>query len=41
MIPVKLQASIFQPGITTKAAGQGMGLFIVGARFRNGAEISV
>lgn len=29
MIPVKLQASIFQPGITTKAAGHGMGLFIV------------
>ena len=29
MIPVKLQASIFQPGITTKALGYGMGLFIV------------
>lgn len=29
MIPVKLQASIFQPGITTKSAGHGMGLFIV------------
>ena len=29
MIQVKLQASIFQPGITTKAAGHGMGLFIV------------
>ena len=29
MSPVKLQASIFQPGITTKAAGHGMGLFIV------------
>lgn len=29
MIPLKLQASIFQPGITTKAAGHGMGLYIV------------
>ena len=29
MIPVKLQASVLQPGITTKAAGHGMGLFIV------------
>ena len=29
MIPLKLQGSIFQPGITTKAAGHGMGLYIV------------
>ena len=29
MIPVKLQGTIFQPGITTKASGHGMGLYIV------------
>ena len=29
MIPAKLQGSIFQPGITTKSAGHGMGLYIV------------
>ena len=29
MIPVKSWQSIFQPGITTKAAGHGMGLYIV------------
>lgn len=29
MIPLKSQQSIFMPGITTKAAGHGMGLFIV------------
>lgn len=29
MIPLKSQQSIFLPGITTKAAGHGMGLFIV------------
>lgn len=29
MIPAKLQATIFQPGITTKSSGHGMGLFIV------------
>lgn len=29
MIPLRSQTSIFQPGITTKAAGHGMGLFIV------------
>ena len=29
MIPVKLQRTIFQAGITTKATGHGMGLYIV------------
>ena len=29
MIPLKSQQTIFMPGITTKAAGHGMGLFIV------------
>ena len=29
MIPVQSRQSIFQPGITTKAAGHGMGLYIV------------
>lgn len=29
MIPLKSQKSIFNPGITTKSAGHGMGLFIV------------
>lgn len=29
MIPVKSQTAIFNPGITTKATGHGMGLFIV------------
>lgn len=29
MIPVKSQANVFQPGITTKADGHGMGLYIV------------
>lgn len=42
MIPLKSQQSIFQAGITTKAAGHGMGLYIVRQTLRNrGGDITL
>ena len=42
MIPLKSQESIFQPGITTKAAGHGMGLYIVRKVLRDrGGDITL
>lgn len=42
MIPLKSQQSIFQAGITTKATGHGMGLYIVRQTLRNrGGDITL
>lgn len=42
MIPLKSQKSIFMPGLTTKAAGHGMGLFIVKQTLNeHGGDINV
>ncbi|MGN0777620.1 MAG: sensor histidine kinase [Aristaeellaceae bacterium] len=42
MIPIKSQESIFQPGITTKATGHGMGLYIVRKVLRDrGGDITL
>ncbi len=42
MIPMKSRESIFQPGITTKVAGHGMGLYIVRKVLQDrGGDVSV
>lgn len=42
MIPLKSQQSVFQAGITTKATGHGMGLYIVRQTLRNrGGDITL